>query len=425
MSVALFPDTNIYLHFQPIEDVDWLGVTGYSSVEIVIPRIVTRELNEKKDAHPSARTRDRARSVLKRIEEWLSEGTKQLRPHVGVVSYAKVPEIDFSSLGLNPAWNDDFLLATILTYQSEYSGQEAVLVTDDAGLRIRARELRIEAVALPDDLRLKEDPDEAEAEVRRLRRELVKIEAAQPRLDVRFLSGDGFVKFQIPAPPEDLDERINERIGELQAKYPEHRGSSASSLVLPDEIARYSKERERYLADYARYLTILAVADAECTVFKIELVVRNDGGVPADEIDVHLDLPDGFAVHDYWEEEIPEEPIPPRPPRPPMQVLAEQMKQITSLGRGVGTFTIPNLTLPGVGSVLRNASGPRIREVESYEVEYSIRRLKHGYSELLDPLFIVFEESEAVKSFQIEYVVSAANLRSPSGGKLHVVFEQL
>lgn len=60
----VFPDTNTFLHYQNIDQIDWPDVLGCDEVTIVITRIVIRELNRHKDGPTSPKIRERSAAAL-------------------------------------------------------------------------------------------------------------------------------------------------------------------------------------------------------------------------------------------------------------------------------------------------------------------------------------------------------------------------
>ena len=45
----LFLDTNIYLHYIDVEQINWDKIVGDTSITIVVPRITIREIDQHKD----------------------------------------------------------------------------------------------------------------------------------------------------------------------------------------------------------------------------------------------------------------------------------------------------------------------------------------------------------------------------------------
>ena len=53
-----------------------------------------------------------------------------------------------------------------------------------------------------------------------------------------------------------------------------------------------------------------------------------------------------------------------------------------------------------------------------------VQSVKHGTSEEIEPMIVVFDSVETITSFKIEYQLAAANLPKPVTGELHVVSEK-
>lgn len=137
-------DTNVLLHFQPPEQVDWVTVTDLEAIRLVLPLRVIEELDEKKYlARP--KIADRARRLLSQLRERLNadEGTPaQLRDGVTI----EVPVDDEPRQRRLDA--DQEILETARDLQ--WAGASVVLVTDDTGMHIRARAMELRVVDMPE-----------------------------------------------------------------------------------------------------------------------------------------------------------------------------------------------------------------------------------------------------------------------------------
>ena len=60
---AIFPDTNVFLHFRPLSEIDWPGVCDAEEVILFVPPVILRELNHLKDLHNTPKIRSRAQSL--------------------------------------------------------------------------------------------------------------------------------------------------------------------------------------------------------------------------------------------------------------------------------------------------------------------------------------------------------------------------
>ena len=64
-----FVDTNLFLHFPTLDQIDWLDLLRCDCVVIIVTVTATviRELNRHKDAPVSFKLRERAASSLKKL----------------------------------------------------------------------------------------------------------------------------------------------------------------------------------------------------------------------------------------------------------------------------------------------------------------------------------------------------------------------
>src|ERR1700728_2557710 len=150
-------DTNVLLHFQPPDQVDWPTVVGVAEVRLVLPLRVVEELDEKKY---TARDNlaDRARRLLGQLRSQLassSGGPTQLRDNVTI----EVPVDDGPRRRTLDA--DQEILDTCRELQSGGQGVSLVtLVTDDTGMTLRATAQGLRVIAMPETyLRRKPEPE--------------------------------------------------------------------------------------------------------------------------------------------------------------------------------------------------------------------------------------------------------------------------
>ena len=139
-------DSNVLLHFQPPEQVKWQEVVGQPQVRLVIPLRVIEELDEKKYT-----ARDdlagRSRDLLGRLRAQLAPtggGPVQLNEGNSDVTIETFVDSGPRRRTLDA---DEEVLETCETFA--LGEQTVVLVTDDAGITIRAGTRGIEAVRMP------------------------------------------------------------------------------------------------------------------------------------------------------------------------------------------------------------------------------------------------------------------------------------
>jgi predicted ribonuclease YlaK len=137
MPKIVFLDTNIYLHYQDIDQIDWLKVVQADAVIIVVPPITIRELNKHKDSHSMARVRKRAGAILKKLSELFGSSLQaQLKSCVAIHLEDSYSLIDFGAHHLSREIQDDNLIASIIMYRNEMPDTEIILATTDAGLTL-------------------------------------------------------------------------------------------------------------------------------------------------------------------------------------------------------------------------------------------------------------------------------------------------
>lgn len=418
MASTIFIDTMVWLHYRPVADIDWPTLLGATDVRIVVPRVTIRELDRHKNQHPNSTIRERAARVLADFEKWFQKEAWPIRADTMIVRYSAAPHYQAGGVTLDSHYSDDELLASVLAWQAS-NQSEATLVTQDTGPLLLANDVGLRAIRLPQEFRLPPVLDSTERELAQLRRDLLRLQTAQPILDLRFeaTAPANVLKLVIPPdPPRDEGKWSAER-EILAQKYPDYAQGNPSFPLGPaqSEIARYRAERFKYLESYRDYQVSLWAYDCERVLtFPVEPLLFNTGTQPADDIDVALKVPDPLEIF----EEIPGlgEPQPPRPPRRPRSSIEMTMENIRA----------PAGFMQDFGSLLRqpeapNVSRPIAKKTNSYTVTYTVGRLKHGTYERLAGLRLRFPSRTALSSFAISYALRAANLLDPATGVLHVV----
>src|SRR4051812_34738261 len=96
-----FLDTNTFLHFPRLDQLEWLALLHSTGVRLIISPVVIRELNRHKDSPTSLKTRERAAAVLRALDEW-SERAWPVFIRNGIELQFRVqdPLIDFATFNL-------------------------------------------------------------------------------------------------------------------------------------------------------------------------------------------------------------------------------------------------------------------------------------------------------------------------------------
>jgi len=97
---TIFIDTNDYLHYMFFTDINWPALIGATEIKIVVPPVITRELDKHKYSHREESVRKRAQKVTKRFAELLrSRG--EVRPHTTIHFEAQEAHNEIMRLNLS------------------------------------------------------------------------------------------------------------------------------------------------------------------------------------------------------------------------------------------------------------------------------------------------------------------------------------
>jgi hypothetical protein len=149
-------DTNVYLHFRPIGEIDWLAQLGQPAVRLLLPIAVLGELDNQKNGG-RARLRARAAKRLASFRGLLAgrgrgRGPADLRQGVSL-------EVVLDPPGHVPCPNTDEEVMIVAQRLADRRGGPVLLVTGDLSMQLRAEARGLTVVELPDDLRLPLDAD--------------------------------------------------------------------------------------------------------------------------------------------------------------------------------------------------------------------------------------------------------------------------
>jgi rRNA-processing protein FCF1 len=424
----IFIDTNIFLHFENFEQIDWLKVCNSDSCKLVISPIVIDELDKHKIANN--KVGKKARKVLNKIEELLANNESAINNGVLVeVLNVKPNKTIYEEHDLNFEEQDHRLFASMILYQKTNSNHNISICTDDIGPRIRAKQYGFSSIKLDDKYRLPYEASEIEKKIKTLEQENILLKNKIPKLHLSFNNNKDLLKLKIPIEEFTKEEFITKNLHKLEIEVPPMEidkrepqfNTSLLSLMKPtqEQVDNYNDEREKYLNKYKTYLdSLYNYKEMINCSFDIEFYLINSGTVPAEDIDIHIHFPDGFELVE--KDEFPEEPEKPKRP-----VMAKSKYDLTSFH-----IPIPNTLLyPNINPVSNPKRidelncKPSIRKTNSYDVDFSRKGLKHNYQNRLNTLVVIFKNRQDIKNFSVDYIVSAANIPIPYKGKLNIIFE--
>jgi len=439
---SIFLDANIFLHYQTFDQIDWLTLLGSEKVQIVIPPVTIRELNKQKELHPHQRIRGRAEKVLRKLSVLLTASNPSIvAQNIKIFLEDREPSVNFHELGLQKEIQDDYLVASILFFQNENPHSETVLVTSDNGLLLtaKAKRLHINTLILSDDQKLPEESDSQQRRIKELEEQLLRLKSASPALSLTFEDGNDFASFVVAAPIVKQSDYFDTHLTALIEKYPKMKkqtlpsdknlstvqsfllsqlAGSMQTSITDESIDEYNKNLDEYFKSYRAFLEEeLLVQNRLRRTVRLRFFLSNDGTTPAEDIDVNLHFPNGFAL--YRRNQLPKSPPPPTPPEKPKPEFMRLFD--ASIMHNIAIP--PSLNFPKLPPPPGNVSPFRIRPSKSFDVDFHVNRLKHNIRESIDPLFVIFDSYDATKSFNIQCRILAGNIPQPIDQQLHVIIK--
>ena len=419
-TVHVFLDANIALHFKRPDQVDWLKLTGAGEVVLVAAPILLSELEEQKIFHKLRKLRERAGEYIKWLDKFVEVPGTEVRSKVTWMFLTDEPQIDFGAERLSETISDDQLIASVLCY-SRQSGSRPVVATSDIGLKIKLKSRLIEVLVLPDDLRLPDEQDPVERENKELRNKITRLESRMPRVSIAF---EGGVQHQVlhARDPKSYKVKTLEQIKEehlyMTTAAEDGLFPSASTMHAIEQTLRrenrlnFNEQLDKFFGDYQKFFDRYAVwQETICMHHAIKIVIANAGTAPASNVDVELYFPEGVVPVD--EDDIPEQPKLPVSPKQNQGIFASHLVSNENFDF-FGSFIEQHNRLTTYSPSMPNV------ELDNNSINISYFQLKHGFSEVTEPLIFRFVSKDTVGSFKINYRLSANELPDAVEGDLHI-----
>lgn len=187
----IFLDTNIHLHFQVFNKIPWKKIFNHPNITLIFSYTTLKELEKKKVERGQKQIGRRATNVIGILSELIDENSIKLGKNVSAEFCAEpAHQQHFDKYNLNTGIADDHLLAEILLFRKKNSTAKIVFITDDLGLKAKAKYFGIDVFKLDSKLKLPPEVDEDKKKIQILEKENAELKLKRPQLKLSFTKGD-------------------------------------------------------------------------------------------------------------------------------------------------------------------------------------------------------------------------------------------
>ena len=387
---------------------------------MVIAPIVIDEIDKHK-RNSKKKIATRARSITKLFEQIMDKEDPDW-----ILIDKRPTSATFSENSLEKSEQDDCLLAAILEFSPENIDDQKILISEDFGPRLKAKNLNIKTIKLSDSELLAEEPDELEIRLQKLVRENNELKNRVPKVDLFLGDKSKYVNFPEFQGTVTFDQYCARKMQELKKKHTYHKipfkmptqrdlifQSNLMESMMYTESKRYNEDLDCFFEDYQHeYLPLVHNWHIRRLLsIEIQLEIYNEGHVPAENIDLRLRFPEGINIElaDTFNP-LPLSPVPPEKPLPFNELIMKVNKLQNELSSHVPST--PSLSKPWIS----------IQKVNGLHVDMKCNYLKHHQSYKFSKLALSFQTLDDMKGFEFEYELMIANAPKLSNGKLQVNF---
>lgn len=372
----------------------------------------------------------RARAIARWLSERLEvDECEPVRCGVKLHFIIREPQINWEHFGLSKDNQDDHIVASVLDFKQNHN-DEVKVATSDLGLRVKLRGHGLNYFSMPEALKLPDEPDSSELEIRKLKEKLATLESRQPDLKLYFSNGKQHSIFSIHEKIRSAKE-INDKLEMVRINHPKLNfqeteedqftalarmaGLTISNSMYAERVERYNDRLDDYYESYRNYLSQCnKISEKRASFHIVELMLKNNGNAQGTNIDITIMFPQEINL--FTIDILPEYPKPPKPPKEP-----DRRGDI--LGSGFNQYTPVADWLPSYfkqPSVL-NWKGPRIINTEK-SASFWLGDLKHHHSFNLPKFLIYSDDHQGFNNFSAEYELSYIESPELETGMLHFTF---
>lgn len=426
--IYLFPDTNLFIQCQPLENLDWSVLGAFDNIDLLVCRPVQAEIDSHK-SKGNTRLASRARGANSLLRSILGATEKcvvvrKANPTVRIYLRQELRRDEALEDQLSYDEHDDQLVGIASMFAKNNPDEEVRILTHDTGPMATAQMIGLGYFEIPESWLLTPEADENEKKIKKLEAELKQLKKAEPNVELRFGSlemGNSplevCVSLLTPVPEghiASMMQRIAQRFPvetDFGAREFQTRRRSEVSFTLYSDIEEFNpasdNEIEVYRTkSYPNWLqncesllrSLHEKINAKVAWPKVTFSLRNAGSRPADDTLVTLSAGGSFKIMpppragNDGEQEPGQELALPRPPSAPKGLW--RVKRMSPLGIYESNSLLARASSRAVTSEsLISALAPRARDpnrfyyqnfpespVESFS--FSCKQWRHGDEEV-------------------------------------------
>ena len=326
-TVYLFADTNLFLHYKDLDQIDWSVLGTFEHIEVVVCTTVQSELDALKDG-PRGRRSERARRTANKLVEITQHGPQVLRkagPRVTLNLYLpRLPKPDLAEQ-LDYTRNDDRIIGFFARFIDDNPCADARLITRDSGIIIMAGQMGMRCVTSPEAWQLPPESDPRDSQIKELRQEIQELRAHEPVFTFSCDQESNSQPHHVTIPyqafqplTEAEQSQLFERLIEVCPP------KVADRLMTPaQDITKYEEEEHpAWVAQCQQYMQFVHAIVQHEHFPELTINIQNAGSRPGNNALVDIRASENFGLTTPMEDLkdvglIPtmERPIPPRQPR--------------------------------------------------------------------------------------------------------------
>ena len=326
-AIYLFPDTNLFIQCQTVEQLDWSAVTDADEIHLIVSRPIQEEIDRHKNKG-HGRVQKRARATASILREALKSPEKQ------VVLRAEGPSVtlhvrmdlrfpDDVADRLEPSRPDDQLVGIAHSYRVQNPDRRVCVLTHDGGPIWSADMIDLPGLEIPESWLLDIESDDSQRRISSLESENRRLRATEPQFDLYCADEDGerTTKLEISVPRYKplTESQIEELMTRIRARHPEETnfdgperpGMNALSLAArglfgtpehvpatEEQIRKYREDDypdwlsdcEKRLREFHQHLT------AQSGWPQVAFVANNKGTRPARDALISIEARGSFEI---------------------------------------------------------------------------------------------------------------------------------